>query len=214
MSLYGYKISGLARSEKYFEAERLLDKKLKNFEKDNAVFEEDGSIRQIYRRKNEDGSETEITLVKNITESAVIVFSDIPLKFLKYGGIILYVRDIAPTIIFAVLYYFLYKLALRYFMAYSLTALTLVALAAAAIFTVTDLLTYRLLDKNRSRLRIRFIQSGSIFTVIALLYYFTRLFAYWNLNHIWYSMLQTPLPSVLAALIICTMIGRASERRK
>ena len=86
MALYGYKISNFTKAKKYAEIEALLDKKLKGFEKQSYEFEKDGSVCQDYVRKNEDGTETTVTLAKNITESSIVVFSDIPLKFLRNGG--------------------------------------------------------------------------------------------------------------------------------
>ena len=99
MALYGYKISNFTKAKKYAEIEALLDKKLKGFEKQSYEFEKDGSVRQDYVRKNEDGTETTVTLAKNITESSIVVFSDIPLKFLRNGGWCLLTADILPMLI-------------------------------------------------------------------------------------------------------------------
>ena len=106
MALYGYKISNFTKAKKYAEIEALLDKKLKGFEKQSYEFEKDGSVRQDYVRKNEDGTETTVTLAKNITESSIVVFSDIPLKFLRNGGWCLLTADILPMLIFTALYWF------------------------------------------------------------------------------------------------------------
>ena len=81
MALYGYKISNFTKAKKYAEIEALLDKKLKGFEKQSYEFEKDGSVRQDYVRKYEDGTETTVTLAKNITESSIVVLTDITLKF-------------------------------------------------------------------------------------------------------------------------------------
>ena len=106
MALYGYKISNFTKAKKYAEIEALLDKKLKGFEKQSYEFEKDGSVCQDYVRKNEDGTETTVTLAKNITESSIVVFSDIPLKFLRNGGWCLLTADILPMLIFTALYWF------------------------------------------------------------------------------------------------------------
>ena len=110
MALYGYKISNFTKAKKYAEIEALLDKKLKGFEKQSYEFEKDGSVCQDYVRKNEDGTETTVTLAKNITESSIVVFSDIPLKFLGNGGWCLLTADILPMLIFTALYWFGMKL--------------------------------------------------------------------------------------------------------
>lgn len=70
MALYGYKISNFTKAKKYAEIEALLDKKLKGFEKQSYEFEKDGSVRQDYVRKNEDGTETTVTLAKTLPKAA------------------------------------------------------------------------------------------------------------------------------------------------
>lgn len=211
MPLYGYKISGLARSEKYFEAEKLLDLTLKGFEKDNAVFSEDGSITQRYSKKNEDGSETEVTLVKNITESGIMVFSDIPLKYLKWNGKILYLRDVIPTLILAGIYWKSYS--------YGLVStsfgrnITQLFLIAGFLYTFISLAACKILSKNRSALRVRFMALGSVFSVFTILKYLTRLSDNWTIKAIWKSMMVTPVPSLMIPLIIMIILQWLSNRR-
>ena len=169
MAQYGYKISELSRAEKFAEAECFLDRKLKGYEKQMSGFEADGSVTIRYTKKADDGSVSEISLVKNITESAIMVFSDKELKYFKRGGWILYLRDLIPTVLFSCVIWYLFIAV--YFVGngfYDLLqkfVLMLVAIVAA------DLITGRFLSKNRSRERIAFIQSGGIFTVLLSLYY-------------------------------------------
>ncbi len=211
MPLYGYKISGLARSEKYFEAEKLLDRKLKGFSKDNAVFAEDGSITQRYFRENEDGTLTEVTLVKNITETAVLVFSDIPLKYLKFGGKLLYLRDIIPTFIMAGIYWGSYRYALT---KTSLGAKPVMLMAVCAIiYAFICFASIKPLSKNRSPLRVRFIALGSVFTLFPFLYYTSKLMDYQTLSQVWANLLKTPVPSLIVVLIIMLIRFRISKRR-
>ena len=108
MALYGYKISGFAGNERYEEAAAYLDRRLKGFERKNEEFDADGSRTLHYERLTPEGTVQEVTLVKNVTESAVMVFSDIPMKSLKHGGILLTLRDIIPMTVFGALYYLLF----------------------------------------------------------------------------------------------------------
>lgn len=215
MSLYGYKISGFAHSERYFEAEALLDRKLKGFEKDNAAFEEDGSRRQRYFRKNEDGSETEVLLTKNVTESGIMVFSDIPLKYLQKGGLVFYIRDIIPTLIIAAIYWGSYYYIMRQRWAGGgLNKLLQIAFVCGIIFTVVSRIAIRVLNKNRSPLRVRFMALGSIFGVFQLLYFLSKIFAYWTPLQILYALLRTPVPPLLLALAVELILHKFTDRRQ
>ena len=163
---YGYKISGFARSEKFFETEKYLDRKLKDFQKDNASFADDGSRTQVYRKTTEDGEQT-VTLVKNITESGVMVFSDIPLPTLRHGGIILYLRDIVWMVAFAGVYWVGYPLLLNKFRSIiaHLTRWGTMA-AAAVVIAFLMLATYNPVSVRRTPARVRFLQLGGFFSII------------------------------------------------
>ena len=169
---YGYKISGFGSSEKFFEAERYLDKKLKDFTKEPAVFEEDGSRKQRWVRESE-GAQTAVELVKNITESAVLVFSDIPLKMFRFGGLLMYLRDLPAMIFFAALYWVVYPLiavrmpfrtgdgALSYW-----TALIVMLLVSSLALLIIILVSDKFLSARREHIRMRFMQFGGIFSVV------------------------------------------------
>ena len=203
MQQYGYKISGMARGVKFDEAEVFLDKKLKDYEKMNASFSEDGSRTQVYKRKNEDGTENEVTMVKNVTESGILVFSDLPLKFFKFGGWVLYLRDIVPTIIFGLIYWLgYYKLVNSSMFNGKILMLLLAAVVGGFAAYLLSLFTYKLLDKNRSELRIRFIQLGGIISIVPVLYFITRAFARWSVSRMLWHVLATPYP----AFIVCILI--------
>ena len=107
------------------------------------MFGDDGSRTQIYRKKTDDGEQV-VTLVKNITESGVMVFSDIPLPSLRKGGIILYLRDLPWMIAFAALYWVGYPVLLSKVpqIEYRLTTYGLMP-AAALIFALISRLSHK-----------------------------------------------------------------------
>ncbi|MCM1579588.1 MAG: hypothetical protein NC078_12405 [Ruminococcus sp.] len=190
MPEFGYKISGMAGAERYFEAERLLDIKLKGFEKGNAAFEADGSRRQEYIKNEEDGEEKKVTLVKNVTESGTLVFSNFELKFFKFGGRIFYLWDILPTVIMGLFWWRVFPRLMSGVIGYVQMGI-IQALAGAAwfgagiligkIFERIESREHKVLKilfvPYRTKLRTQFLLRGGAVTVIGLLYAFTRLFA-------------------------------------
>ncbi|MDY3791885.1 MAG: hypothetical protein SOZ56_05335 [Oscillospiraceae bacterium] len=169
MLSYGYIISNLPRHERFNEAEWLLDKLLKGYSKGSKQFEEDGSISLAYSKETEEG-EKQVILKRNVTESYVAVFSDIPLKILKFGGFIFYLRDIIPSLVFFMIYFiwgidFNKRLIISGIPADRLIAIV----GGAAAGLIINLLTRRLISKNRSYDRICCIQFGGLFSLIYIL---------------------------------------------
>lgn len=169
MLSYGYIISNLPRHERFNEAEWLLDKLLKDYSKGSKQFEEDGSISLAYSKETEEG-EKQVILKRNVTESYVAVFSDIPLKILKFGGFIFYLRDIIPSLVFFMIYFiwgidFNKRLIISGIPADRLIAIV----GGAAAGLIINLLTRRLISKNRSYDRICCIQFGGLFSLIYIL---------------------------------------------
>lgn len=169
MLSYGYIISNLPRHERFNEAEWLLDKLLKDYSKGSKQFEEDGSISLVYSKETEEG-EKQVILKRNVTESYVAVFSDIPLKILKFGGFIFYLRDIIPSLVFFMIYFiwgidFNKRLIISGIPADRLIAIV----GGAAAGLIINLLTRRLISKNRSYDRICCIQFGGLFSLIYIL---------------------------------------------
>lgn len=166
---YGYVISYLPRHERLNEAEKLLDFVLRGYTKGSRQFEEDGSVTITYVKSGDEG-EKQVILKRNVTESHTAVYSDTPLKFLKFGGIIFYLRDIIPSLIYFLLYYFV---STRFISALIFSGrpekrlLAIVSGAAGAL--VINLLTRRLLSKNRSYDRVCAVQFGGIFSLVYIL---------------------------------------------
>ncbi|MCM1523699.1 MAG: hypothetical protein NC120_04495 [Ruminococcus sp.] len=214
MAQYGYLISNLPRNEKYAETEAFLDKKLKGFEKDNAVFEKDGSMKQVYRRTDEDGGVTEVSIVKNITESSIVVFSDIPLKYFKRGGAVLFARDIAPSALFGVFYWAAVgtELMRRFMFGFDvyIPALLISVVLAAAI----NMISMNYLRKNRSLLRVQIIQMGSVFIIIPAAVIWLRMFVRGSLTAVIFRYLQSPIPTALAAAVITRLIVKITGRNR
>lgn len=212
MAMYGYKVSGLSRSERYFETEKLLDKKLKDYEKLNSSFEEDGSRKQIYRKTAEDGTISEVTLIKNVTESGIMVFSDRELKFLKFGGAYMYLRDIPAVVIFCLLYY----RAAEYFVspkiAPNISSLVLNIAVCIAAVVIISILTYNLLNTDRYHLRIRIIQSGFPITLILPLYWFVKLINRYPPMALWYEISHSAFLPVIIGTILSGLILKNSRR--
>lgn len=198
MAVYGYKISGFARTERYKEAEVFLNRKLKGWEKGSESFAEDGSVTLCYKKTEEDGSVKEVSLEKNITESFVMVLSDIPIKFLRFGGAVFYLRDIIPVALFIFGWYFGYiKIAAASGISPGFAA---VAGTFAGIFI--DLFTEKLLRKNRTRLRIKLIQMCWLFPLINFIYYTLKIFSYYSWIQIFYFTLQSPIIPIFASMLI------------
>ncbi|MCI7766753.1 MAG: hypothetical protein MSJ26_02070 [Oscillospiraceae bacterium] len=170
MQSYGYVLSGLARHDRFNEAEWLLDKVLKGFSKGSKQFEEDGSISLTYSKNDENGEKL-VTLKRNVTESCIMVLSDIPLKFFRFGGWIFYLRDLIPTLAFFLLYG-IFGVRFNSVMINSNDPFNrlfgIVGGALAAL--LLNLITVKLFKKNRSFDRICFIQAGGIFSAFMILY--------------------------------------------
>ena len=167
---YGYIIAQLPRHERFNEAELLLDKRLKSYSKGNRQFEEDGSISITYSKETEEGEKQQVILKRNVTESHVAVFSDVPLNFFKFGGWIFYIRDIIPSLVFFMIYFiwgidFNKKLIISGIPVDRLIAIV----GGAAAGLIINLLTRRLISKNRSYDRICCIQFGGLFSLIYIL---------------------------------------------
>lgn len=232
MAVYGYHISNLPRQEKFEEVEKYLDKKLKGWEKPNIVFEKDGTIRQRYIKKNDESNTnadndtsseentneenkdtTEVVLVKNITECNITVYSDIELKFLKFDGKLLLLRDVIPTVIFAAVQWILMRWVI--FLACYGTLSRYIALSAALVFVtvIINFATVKLLHVRRNMLRVRLIQYGGIFTAFPFLYHISRLFARYSLTAVMGNLMVTPILVVsLAMLITCFLYSKMSKR--
>ncbi len=169
MQSYGYVLSNLARHDRLNEAERLLDRVLKGYSKGSKQFDEDGSIAIVYSKASEDG-EKQVILKRNVTESCIMVTSDIPLKIFRFGGWIFYLRDIVPTLAFFLLYCILgVKINSMLILSDESVKMLLAIAGGAAAALVINLITRRLLGRNRSFDRICFIQLGGIFSIIMIL---------------------------------------------
>ncbi len=214
MAIYGYKISGFSDNARFCEAQEILDKKLKDWNKSSACFDEDGSVSIVYSKENEDGTQSEVKLVKNITESAVLVFSDIPIKIFSKGGILIYLRDLIPAAIFLAVYIigYHYWIKLPLWNMYNLHELILPSLIFTFFCFMLSLITYKTLSKNRNPLRIRLIQTGWFVTPAVIIIISLRLFKYIPLLNVIRSLLQTPFPSAAIAFLICVYLDRRSDK--
>ena len=199
MALYGYKISNFTKAKKYAEIEALLDKKLKGFEKQSYEFEKDGSVRQDYVRKNEDGTETTVTLAKNITESSIVVFSDIPLKFLRNGGWCLLTADILPMLIFTALYWFGMNYIVQLIAWAPTEQYISFLLIAAVIMLGVNLIAAKLLMRRRSLARTLWIETAGIFSLPIF---------FWILEMLLYSPLPVIIISGALTFLILKLTGR------
>lgn len=204
MAVYGYKISGFARTERYKEAELLLDRKLKGWEKGSEGFAEDGSVTLCYKKTEEDGSVKEVSLEKNITESFVMVLSDIPIKSLRFGGAVFYLRDIIPVALFIFGWYFGYEkitAALR---------LSPVFAAAAGTFVgiFVDLFSEKLLGRNRTRFRIKLIQMCWLFPLINFFFISLKIFSYYSWMQVLLITLNGPIIPIFASMLIYSMLTK------
>ena len=206
MATYGYKISNLTRAKKYEEIEALLDKKLTDFEKKSFVFEPDGSVNQDYIRKNDDGTETKVTLSKNVTESSIVVFSDIELKFIKHGGYSLLMADIIPTLIFDVVYWAGMGPVLVPFLYNKSSDFVFWIVIFTVVMTGANLISWNRLTNVRTDRRVRFIQAGGIISLAVFLYLSTRIFAHYTLTNMLIKMLYTPLPVIFISAAITAFV--------
>lgn len=185
MLSYGYVISYLPRHERFNEAEKLLDFVLKGYSKGSRQYEEDGSVTLTYSKK-EFEVEKQVILKRNVTESHTAVYSDTPLKFLKFGGIIFYVRDIIPALIYFLLYYFVgIKFNTRMIYSGESVGKLMGIVAGSVAAMIINLLTARLLSKDRSYDRICAVQFGGIFSLVCILavmikYTGTGAYAFWH----------------------------------
>lgn len=185
MLSYGYVISYLPRHERFNEAEKLLDLVLKDYSKGSRQYEADGSVTLTYSKKEFDG-EKQVILKRNVTESHTAVYSDTPLKFLKFGGIIFYLRDVIPALAFFLFYYLLgTKFNTRMIYSGESVGKLMGIVAGSVAGLVINLLTARLLSKDRSYDRVCAIQFGGIFSVICILavmikYTGTGAYAFWH----------------------------------
>lgn len=208
MAAYGYKISNLTRAKKYKEIEALLDKKLTDFEKMSFAFEPDGSVNQDYIRKNPDGTETKVTLSKNITESSIVVFSDIELEFIKHGGYSLLMSDIIPTLVFAAVYWGGMAPVLTPFLYTKSSDFVFWAVMFTIVMTGVNLFTWNRLSCVRTPARVRFMQSGGIITLCMFLYLSTRIFAHYTLTNMLIKMLYTPLPVIFISAALTALVAK------
>ena len=173
---YGYKIGGFASQAKFDEAEWFIDLLMKKkFVKGHADFSEDGSRTQEWVRSDDSG-EQKIVLVKNITESAGIVFSDCELKWLKFGGKLLYLRDIIPMLLFALMFWKLVPmLSVKYnvvnnYLANGFFMSMICGCCASIICLAADLL----IRIRRDHVRSLFVRLGGVFSTLQVLYFFIK----------------------------------------
>ena len=213
MALYGYKISNFTKAKKYAEIEALLDKKLKGFEKQSYEFEKDGSVCQDYVRKNEDGTETTVTLAKNITESSIVVFSDIPLKFLRNGGWCLLTADILPMLIFTALYWFGMNYIVQLIAWAPTEQYISFLLIAAVIMLGVDLIAAKLLMRRRSLARTLWIETAGIFSLPIFFWTLFKVFAHVSLMQMLKMLLYSPLPVIIISGALTFLILKLTGRK-
>ena len=213
MALYGYKISNFTKAKKYAEIEALLDKKLKGFEKQSFEFEKDGSVRQDYVRKNEDGTETTVTLAKNITESSIVVFSDIPLKFLRNGGWCLLTADILPMLIFTALYWFGMNYIVQLIAWAPTEQYISFLLIASVIMLGVDLIAAKLLMRRRSLARTLWIETAGIFSLTIFFWILFKVFAHVSLMQMLKMLLYSPLPVIIISGALTFLILKLTGRK-
>ena len=213
MALYGYKISNFTKAKKYAEIEALLDKKLKGFEKQSYEFEKDGSVCQDYVRKNEDGTETTVTLAKNITESSIVVFSDIPLKFLRNGGWCLLTADILPMLIFTALYWFGMNYIVQLIAWAPTEQYISFLLIAAVIMLGVDLIAAKLLMRRRSLARTLWIETAGIFSLPIFFWILFTGFAHVSLMQMLKMLLYSPLPVIIISGALTFLILKLTGRK-
>lgn len=169
MLSYGYIISNLPRHERFNEAEWLLDKLLKGYSKGSKQFEEDGSISLAYSKETEEG-EKQVVLKRNVTESYVAVFSDMPLKIFKLGGWIFYLRDIIPSLVYFLIYIIWgMPLTIKFIFSDDPFKKLIAIVGGSFAALIINLLTRRLISKNRSYDRICCIQFGGLFSLFYIL---------------------------------------------
>ena len=168
------------------------------------MFGDDGSRTQVYRKKTDDGEQV-VTLVKNITESGVMVFSDIPLPSLRHGGIILYLRDLPWMIFFAGLYWVGYPMLLRKVPQISWRLTNYGTMAAAAVVIALLMLgTAKLLSERRTPARVRLLQLGGPFGIVLGIWslgsmIFSRVNDY---RSFFYNLVQSPLSALLIGWLL------------
>lgn len=223
MTRYGYKISGFAGGERFFEAERLLDIVLKGFEKLPASFEADGSRKQEYIKKD-DEEEKNVTLIKNVTESGILVFSDAPLKLFRFGGAVFYLWDILPTVLMGILWWFAVPEILRRLPLGNVSAAA-VDTAAGLIFCFISLVICsgikKLEEKGhrhlrilfvpcRSRLRLEFISRGGVITLIGLFVSGFKIFSGFDFMYLLARFLRSPIP--MLAVSVLPILSRRRRR--
>lgn len=215
MPEYGYKISEMAGSERFFEAERLLDIKLAGFEKAAASFEADGSRRQEYSRTEEDGSEKKVTLIKNVTESGILVFSNIPLKFFRFGGKIFYLWDILPTVVMGIFWWVVFTKAIDRFCAnfYQAAVFQVIAgfvwfllvMLAGRVISFIERKDHRnlkiLFVPYRSRLRINFIARGGAVSAVCIFLSSFMIFSGMNGSKLLNRFLHSPILALIVSVV-------------
>ncbi|MBQ5333764.1 MAG: hypothetical protein J6K92_11010 [Oscillospiraceae bacterium] len=208
MQSYGYILSGLARHDRLNEAEWLLDKILKGYSKGNKQFEEDGSITITYSKADEDG-EKQVILKRNVTESCIMVLSDIPLKIFRFGGWIFYLRDIIPSLAFALIYFiFGVKFLSPMILSNKLEKWIIAVFAGAAAALVLNLITAPLLKKNRSFDRICCIQFGGIFSLFLILFFMIK-FTGTGIQKFWINVLaKSPFIEAVGGIILTRLIHK------
>lgn len=218
MAYYGYTVSGLVRIEKFSEVEQLLDKKLKDYEKSVSGFEKDGSMTVTYSKKNEDESVNQVRLVKNVTESNISVFSDIPLPYLRFGGKLLWLRDIVPTALFALLQWLGISYCLKTAISFGQTdyiRYAVICLFSAAVLVMLDIVTDKLLSKNRGFWRKRAIQNAAVVNIpMAMFYICYCLTEHQTLLQSFNRVSTTPLIAVALAAFVSVKLLSDKKKRK
>lgn len=209
MARFGYHISNLTRREKYEEIEHILDKRLKGWDKPPTPFESDGTVRQQYIKSTEDGTQTEVTLVKNITESNITVYSDIELKFLKFDGALLLLRDIPPMVLFIILHYaFIGNKISESIRIWQIEKILPTYLVCIIILTIINLLTLKPLSVRRERARVRIIQLGGPATIISFFAIMFYLVKDWDFYGTFIKLISSPCPAVWLSLFLACKINK------
>lgn len=214
MLTYGYVLSNLPRSERYKEAEKLLDMLLKGYEKENAVFEKDGSVKQCYKKTDEDGTVHETVLERNMSESHISVYSDRSIKLLRLGRLTFYLRDILPSLVFFLLYIVWAIPANTEAMeSGSSDKMLAVIIGGSMAALALNLTTGFILDKNRTKLRIRFIQFGGLFNFLFTLHKMTSYTGVGGIIYFWqHTFAYTPFIEIVGGIMLTWVADKFTRR--
>lgn len=164
-------------------------------------------------RKNEDGTETTVTLAKNITESSIVVFSDIPLKFLRNGGWCLLTADILPMLIFTALYWFGMNYIVQLIAWAPTEQYISFLLIAAVIMLGVNLIAAKLLMRRRSLARTLWIETAGIFSLPIFFWILFKVFDHVSLMQMLKMLLYSPLPVIIISGALTFLILKLTGRK-